>query len=80
MKIPRSAGWRSWASLAPLLLLCQACVLSQSTDGTSISDAQLAAIVPGAEGPVFIKLAGPKDHVGAIKDRFLTLAKSPFKE
>lgn len=40
----------------------------------------LAAIVPGTEGNVFLKLTGPNDSVAAMKDAFMAFAKSPFAE
>ncbi|MEM9017591.1 MAG: hypothetical protein AAGC68_11300 [Verrucomicrobiota bacterium] len=40
----------------------------------------LAAIIPGTEGPVFLKLTGPNDSVAAMKEAFLAFAKSPFGE
>lgn len=47
MKTSRTAPLRVLPCFALLLLATQGCVLSQSTKGTSISDQQVAAIVPG---------------------------------
>lgn len=40
----------------------------------------LAAILPSAEGPVFLKLTGPADSVEAMKEAFEKFAASPFEE
>lgn len=40
----------------------------------------LAAILPSAQGDVFLKLTGPNDSVAAMKDAFMAFAESPFSE
>jgi hypothetical protein len=40
--------------------------------------ALLGAIVPAADANVFIKLTGPEEVIGKLKDAFRTLVSSPF--
>ena len=40
----------------------------------------LAAILPSDKGWVFLKLTGPSASVAAMKDAFIAVAESPFKE
>jgi len=43
------------------------------------NSAMLAAIIPGKDAPVFIKLTGPKDQVIPTKDGFKAMAASGLK-